>query len=147
MISSERIVESSSNDDITDWIDGSKTLDDLITEWVYIPGTSESNLNNYMMLGIVSTHTPVSPEQSGTFDARQRGGGIITDIQTQALKLMPGAHNNWDIGNYDGPPVPIHGGILIYLPQRLLTTYTEKQLRTLASKYSAAGTYIVIRYY
>lgn len=100
-----------------------------------------------MMLGVVSTHTPVSPDQSATFDARRRGGGLIDDLVDQAVNLMPSASNNWDVGNYDGPPVPIHGGILIYLPETLLNTYTEKQLRALASKYSAAGTYIVIRYY
>ena len=52
---------------------------------------SETNLNNYMMLGIVSAHTPISPLQSATFDARQRGGGIIEELKDQALKLMPSA--------------------------------------------------------
>lgn len=147
VIGDDRIIVSSSSSDITEWIDGVKTFDDLVAEWVYIPGSSTTNQNNFMMLGVVSTHTPVSPEQSATFAARQRGGGIIDDLKEQALNLMPGAHNNWDIGNYDGPPVPIHGGILIYLPERLLSIYTEKQLRELASKYSAAGTYVIIRYY
>jgi len=99
------------------------------------------------MLGIASAHTPVSPDQSSKFDARRRGGGIIEDLMSEAVKLIPAANNNWDIGHYDGPPVPIHGGILIYLPERLLNTYTETQIRALVSKHNAAGTYIVIRYY
>ena len=147
VINSDKTINTSSSDDINTWNTGSKTFDDLITDWVYIPGTSETNQNNYMMLGVVSTHTPVSPDQSRIFDARRRGGGIIDDLVDQAVNLMPSANNNWDIGHYDGPPVPIHGGILIYLPETLLNTYTETQLRALASKYSAAGTYIVIRYY
>jgi len=147
VINADKTINTSSDDDINTWITGSKTFDDLVADWVYIPGTSETNQNNYMMLGVVSTHTPVSPDQSATFDARRRGGGLIDDLVDQAVNLMPSASNNWDVGNYDGPPVPIHGGILIYLPETLLNTYTEKQLRALASKYSAAGTYIVIRYY
>ena len=147
VINSDTTIESASDEDINDWVDGSKTFDDLVSEWVYIPGTSEDNLNNYMMLGVVSAHTPVSPDQSVIFDARNRGGGLIDDLREQSINLIPSASNNWDVGNYDGPPVPIHGGILIYLPETLLSTYTEKQIRALASKYSAAGTYIVIRYY
>jgi len=148
VINADTTLASSSDADIQAWIVAtSRTFDDLVSSWVYIPGTSESNENNYMMLGVVSTHTPVSPDQSATFDARRRGGGIIDTLVDQAVNLMPSASNNWDIGNYDGPPVPIHGGVLIYLPQSLLTSYTETQLRALASKYSAAGTYIVIRYY
>jgi len=147
VINADKTIASSSDEDVTAWIDGSKTFDDLVSEWVYIPGTSESNQNNFMMLGVVSTHTPVSPDQSATFDARKRGGGLVEHLIEQAVNLVPSMNNNWDVGNYDGPPVPIHGGILIYLPESLLSTYTEKQLRALASKYSAAGTYIVIRYY
>lgn len=147
VVSADEIILESSDANITAWIDGSKTFDDFVSDWLYIPGTSQSNLNNYLMLGVVSTHTPISPDQTLTFDSRVRGGGIIDDLKEQALNLMPGAHNNWDVGNYDGPPVPIHGGVLIYLPERLLQIFTEDQIREMARKYSAAGTYIVIRYY
>lgn len=148
VMNSDTTLMEASDPDIQDWIDeGTKDLDDLIAEWTYVPGSSDNNQNNYLMLGILSTHTPISPDQSGTWDARRRGGGIIEEIQEQALKLIPGATNNWDIGFYDGPPAPIHGGIVVYLPNVIRNLYTETQLRAITSRYSAAGTYILLRYY
>lgn len=138
---------SATDSDIQDWIDeGSRTLNDLRTNWVFIPGVT-TNQKNYFLLGIISTHTPLSPLSASIFDARRRGGGVRDDIQSEALKIMPGANNNWDIGNFDGPNAPIAGAILIYLPESIQNQYTETQIRELASKFAAAGSYILIRYY
>ncbi len=54
-------------------------------------------------------------------DVRQRGGGLSPQFHniTQSKDM-------WDIGFWDGQPYPIKGGLLVYMPDAMLTEYGGK---------------------
>ena len=147
VIQADDVLVSASDSDINDWIDGTKTYNDLVSDWLFIPTVSESNINNYFLLGIISVATPTSPKFAKTRDARRRGGGIPDNLLDQAMKIMKPAYSNWDLGYYNGPPLPLKGVALIYLPSSLTNTLSETEIRERAMKHVAAGTYLMIRYY
>jgi hypothetical protein len=140
-------VVSASDPDIDEWNTGSKTWDNLKTDWLYLPGESEGNQNNYLLLGLVSTSVPLAPEQVEIHDARRRGGGIEERLIEQALHMAPEASQNWDIGFWDGPREPVQGAIALYLPEYIRTVFTEEEIRTRVSKFAPAGSFFVIRYF
>jgi hypothetical protein len=133
--------------DIDKWNTGNKTWDNLITDWLYIPGQSYSNNNNYMLLGFVRATIPLAIEQATILDARRRGGGIDNLMMSTALNAVPTAIHNWDIKQWDGPNQPLQGAILLYIPEYTRTVFTENEIRARVAKYAAAGSYFVIRYF
>ena len=133
--------------DISEWDDGSKTWDNLKTDWLYLPGESTDNQNNYLLLGFVSTSIPLAPEQVEVQDARRRGGGIEERLIKQALRVAPEASQNWDIGFWDGPREPVQGAIALYLPEYIRSVFTETEIRRRVSKFAPAGSFFVIRYF
>jgi hypothetical protein len=139
-------VVSASDPDITEWNTG-KTWADLKTDWLYLPGESEGNQNNYLLLGLVSTSIPLAPEEMTIHDARRRGGGIEERLIKQALRFAPEGCQNWDIGFWDGPREPVQGAIALYLPDYIRTVFTEEEIRSRVSKFAPAGSYFVIRYF
>ena len=142
----DNIVEVS-DPDIAEWSDGSKTWDDLKTDWLYLPGVSEGNQNNYLLLGIISTSVPLAPEQVIIQDARRRGGGIEERLIEQAIRIAPESSQNWDIGFWDGPREPVQGAIALYLPEYIRTVFTEEEIQTRIYKFAPAGSFFVIRYF
>jgi len=142
----DNIIETS-DPDIQEWDNGSKTLSDLKTDWLYLPGESVGNQNNYLLLGLVSTSIPLAPEQITIWDARRRGGGIEDRLIQQALRIAPGASQNWDIGFWDGPREPVQGAIVLYLPDYIRTVFTEEEIRSRISKFAPVGSFFVIRYF
>lgn len=147
MTKNEQIL-SASDEDISSWLaEGSKNLDDLKTDWLYIPGESLENNNNYLMLGIVTAANPQAPEAAEITDARRRGGGIPDDVLAAALKAMPAASQNWDIKHWDGPAEPVQGAILAYLPTWISQVFSEEEIRARASRFIPAGARLVLRYY
>lgn len=141
----DNIVEAS-DPDISAWAI-SKTLADLITDWLYIPAESIENENNFLLLGFVSAALPLAPEQVTVTDARRRGGGIIDRFIRQALDTEPAASQNWDISFWDGPNQPLQGAIVLYLPTYIQEVFTEDEIRARANKFAPAGSYFVIRYF
>ena len=136
-----------SDPSIAEWNDGSKTWSDLKTDWLYLPGESVDNQNNYLLLGLVSTSVPLAPEQVVVQDARRRGGGVEDRLIRQALSISPGSSQNWDIGFWDGPREPVQGAIALYLPEYIRTVFTEDEIKTRVSKFAPAGSFFVIRYF
>ena len=132
---------------ISEWNTGSKTWSDVKTDWLYLPGESVDNQNNYLLLGLVSTAIPIAPEELIITDARQRGGGIEERLIKQALHIAPSSSQNWDVGFWDGPREPIQGAIVLYLPEYIRNIFTEKEIRARSSKYAPAGSFFVIRYF
>lgn len=148
ILTADEIILSASDDNISDWLkEGTKTLDNLKQEWLYLPGESVGNQNNYMLIGLASVSIPYAPEEANITDARRRGGGIVDELISQALSLVPGSSQNWDIKTWDGPAVPAQGAAVLYLPSWIQQVYSEEEIRARASQYSAAGTYLVIKYY
>lgn len=148
VMTADEVILEASDTDISAWLEeGTKTLDDLKTDWLYIPGESLDNSNNYMMLGIATVANPQSPDAAEVVDTRRRGGGIPDDLIPMALKAMPGAHQNWDIKHWDGPPEPVQGAILVYLPTWISQVFDEAEIRARASKFVPAGARLVFRYY
>lgn len=143
----EQII-SASDSDISTWA-VNKTLQNLISDWTYAPNKSENNQNNYLILGIVSVDIAVSPQFINIVDARRLGGGLIKDYYNEAFSLMPESKANLDVGYYNGPPVPLNGGILLLLPSQLGDIYTQDEIisKIKGNNFFAAGTGIVIRYY
>lgn len=148
IMSENEVILEASDTDISDWLDeGTKTLDDLKQDWLYIPGESLDNNNNYIMLGIATVANPYSPEAADITDTRRRGGGIPDDLLERALRGMPGASQNWDIKHWDGPPEPVQGAILVYLPTWISQVFDDDEIRARASRFVPAGSRLVIRYY
>lgn len=142
----DNVVEAS-DPDINAWDTGSKTWTDVKTDWLYLPGESVDNQNNYLLLGLVSTSIPIAPEETIITDARRRGGGIEDRLIKQALQVAPSASQNWDIGFWDGPREPIQGAIVLYLPEYIRNIFTEQEIRARASRYAPVGSFFVIRYF
>jgi hypothetical protein len=142
----DNVIEAS-DPDIIAWDTGSKTWANLKTDWLYLPGESVENQNNYLLLGLVSTSIPIAPEETIVTDARRRGGGIEDRLIKQALRVAPSASQNWDIGHWDGPREPIQGAIVLYLPEYIRNIFTEQEIRARASRYAPVGSFFVIRYF
>lgn len=148
VMSQDEVIVSASDENISTWLGSSnKTLDDLKNDWLYIPGESTDNTNNYLMLGLINVSYKVNPDEIDILDIRRRGGGIIDTLIEQAIKQMPGSYQNWDIKHWDGPPAPIQNTSIVYLPSWILNVFTEDEIRARASKYSAAGCYLIFKYY
>lgn len=148
IMSNDEVIIEATDSDISNWLEtGTKTLDDLKQDWLYIPGVSVDNNNNYLMLGIVKVAYREDPNTVSVLDARRRGGGVVDSLIEQALQLMPGSSQNWDIKYWDGPPAPIQNTIIVYLPTWIQNVYSEDEIRARASKYSNAGSYLIFKYY
>lgn len=142
------VIISASDSEIAEWLEqGSKTLDDLYTDWLYDPQVSTGNINNYLLLGILTTSIPVAPEDVIVTDARKRGGGIRQGLEHQAISAMPEASHNLDMGHFDGPPEPIQGGVIVYLPEYIKYVLSEEEIRARSARFAPAGSYLVFRYY
>lgn len=143
-------IKSSSFTEVQDWLNtegGEAEFSEFVDEWLYLPGQSVDNYNNYFLLGFVTVRLPLASKEAKITDARRRGGGIIEDRIKEALLLMPETRSNWDIGYWDGPPAPIQGGIVIYLPNMIKNIFTESEIRARISKYVAAGSNFIVKFY
>lgn len=147
LIEADGTVSAASDPDIAAWLGAGKPFDAVKSNWIFVPGTSSNNSNNYLLLGIASVGLPLSAGQVTIVDARRRGGGIQDDNLEQALRAMPGAVQNWDLRCWDGPPEPFGGAVLVYLPAWLLRAHGEEEIRARAAAYMPAGAHLVIRYY
>lgn len=135
-----------SDPDISAWLTG-KTFSDLVQQWLYQPGTSVENSNNYFLLGMLTVALPWSVKAAQISDVRRRGGGINPDIKTEAVQTIPGSSQNWDIKCWDGPPDPLAAGIIVYLPSLLKTIYSDAEIRRRAEVCLPLGTRLLIRYF
>lgn len=139
---------SASDESISKWLEtGTKYLSDLESDWLYIPGKSTGNINNYFMIALISVSSYLQIQEALVKDARRRGGGIIDDLIQEALHFMPDARSNFDIGFWDGPPAPLQGAAMVYLPKWVSSVYSEEEIRARANQYAPAGARLVIRYY
>lgn len=75
-------------------------------------------------------------------DARMRGGGLA-----EAHQSIPEAGHFWDLGYLDGKPYPVAGGILTYLPKRLLDTFTRAELQAKVDALLPMGSLAVLLFY
>lgn len=145
ILSADNVILDASDIEIKQWAIN-KTLDDLIEDWLFIPEQTSNN-NNYLMLGLISVINPLLVFDTEARDARRRGGGIIPSLIESALEKMPGAHQNWDIKYWDGPPLSLQSTIIIYLPEWVKNTYTEDEIKAKTSKYAQASHLIIVKYY
>lgn len=119
--------------------------------------TKAEFLNNYiypnglrwLLLGSVTALHPNSINESVVLDARVRGGGLKLHVteNTSLIKTHPEIEWYWDMGNYDGAPFPGAGAIVVSIPNTLLYTYTEEEIRDKILKHTALGVYPIINYY
>jgi hypothetical protein len=89
-------------------------------------------------------------------DTRVRGGGVPTSVDPHA-PYLPGETRRqletyWDLGGWDGQPVPLAGVLLVELPGDLLTganglpQYTHSEIQRLVESHVAAGIRVLLRY-
>lgn len=89
-------------------------------------------------------------------DTRRRGGGVPVGVDVADIKL-PGefrrqAETYWDLGGWDGQPVPLAGVLLVELPQGLITgspqypQYQQAEIEQIVKSHVAAGVRVIIRY-
>jgi hypothetical protein len=89
-------------------------------------------------------------------DTRVRGGGIPVSVNTADVNL-PGntrrqAETYWDIGGWDGVPVPLAGSVLVDLPEGVrngssqYAQFTEEEILEIAQRHVAAGVRVLVRY-
>jgi len=109
-----------------------------------------------VVLGSIFISANSQIENVDLIDTRPRGGGIPVDIDVTDNRL-PGdttkeAKTYFDIGNWDGDPVPLGGVVLIELPKEILTgaggfqKFTQDEIEEIVNKHLAAGVKSIIRY-
>ena len=64
------------------------------------------NTKQYLLLGEVAVRDVIDPHELSLYDIRTEGGGIIPEKMSDALKKNSEVNWYWDIGKWDGIPVP-----------------------------------------
>jgi hypothetical protein len=75
-------------------------------------------------------------------DIRQRGGGLAEPYIT-----VPQAKDCWDLGFWDGAPVPTAGNCIVYIPGTVLNILSEAQVQSTVQELLPLGCIAVIIYY
>lgn len=89
-------------------------------------------------------------------DTRVRGGGVPEELNIQD-PYLPGAtrrelEHYWDLGGWDGAPVPLMGSILVEIPRGFLDgtngypQFSDEEIRSIVQSRAPAGTKVLIRY-
>lgn len=101
-----------------------------------------------MLLGYVSFVTYPSHKDATVIDCRTPGGGLAENapISVNNLLYYPEAHWMWDDGHF-GMLYPGQGALVVHLPDTLLDTFTEEEIREKTLKHMAMGVYPIIKFY
>lgn len=107
--------------------------------------------NIFMPLGDVSINRPYGLDQIKTVDVGVVGGGLKDNQVDAAIELNDEVVWYSDIGHWDGVPYPGTSAFYMEVPVEVLSgaggTFTQNDIKEIAYKYVAAGTYPVIHAY
>jgi hypothetical protein len=119
-------------------------------------GGGIADMPSALLLAKIYVTPAAQVENVEVIDTRVRGGGIPVSVNTSDSRL-PGetrrqAETYWDIGGWDGSPVPLAGVLLIDLPQGVrtgaapYTQFSESEIMEIAQRHVAAGVKVLVRY-
>ena len=149
VMGNDEVLTSASNTEINAWITAeTRTFQDLKDTYLFIPGEDENNSKAFLPVALVDVGNPFSPQTSEIDDTRRRGGGLSEEfVKDDILASIPGSHNYYDIGTFDGPNVPIHNTLVVHLPTAIRDALPESEIRARCSKFAPAGSFILLEFY
>ena len=105
----------------------------------------------YLVLAELNINLPVGLNDYISYETRTRGGGIKDTRYNEALAINQSVQGYWDKGNWDGIPYPGHATYLVEIPSEVLSDggghLSQKQVRDVVYRHTAAGVYPVARTY
>jgi hypothetical protein len=119
-------------------------------------GTGLSFAPSALILAKIYTTAAAQVDNVEVIDTRVRGGGIPEGIEPTDPNL-PGdtrkqIESYWDLGGWDGQPVPLAGCCLVELPGDLLTgangrtQFTSEEIEESVNRHMPAGVKAIVRY-